>query len=141
MGSKVCKSAGTAGFWICALSLTFALSLSLAACSVATAAEVESGKSGFEEGFDSVYREHCAVCHGDEMQGSPQGPALVGIELRHGSSVSELISTISEGVPTGGMPGWQNVLSDQLVQNLAIFIAEQRENLTYKSFFEKAEIN
>ena len=62
------------------------LALLLAACS----AKSEQGindfvvgdfDSGFTEGFDSVYLEHCAVCHGDKMQGSPQGSALVGAAL------------------------------------------------------------
>ena len=98
-------------------------------------------EAGFKEGFDSVYLEHCAVCHGDEMQGSPQGPALVGVELKAGSSVSELIASIGNGVPVRGMPAWQNVLPEQHIQNLAIFIAEQRENLVYKDFMELAELN
>lgn len=96
--------------------------------------------AGFTEGFDSVYLEHCVVCHGDKLQGSAQGPALAGVELKGGSSVDELIAKISDGVPARGMPAWRNILSDQHIQNVAIYIAEQRENLTYKDFHGKAEI-
>ena len=55
---------------------------------------------GFDEGFGSVYREHCAVCHGDEMLGTPQGTALVDAELTAGASVEELIVSISKGEPS-----------------------------------------
>ena len=97
--------------------------------------------AGFTEGFDSVYLEHCAVCHGDEMQGTAQGAALVGAPLKAGDSVKDLIASISNGVPVRGMPAWRDVLSGQHIQNLAIFIAEQRENLVYKDFMELAELN
>ena len=30
---------------------------------------------------ESVYQEHCAVCHGANLEGAAQGPALVGAPL------------------------------------------------------------
>ena len=101
---------------------------------------VDGFHGGYTEGFDSVYLEHCAVCHGDMLQGSAQGPALAGVELKGGSSVSELIASISAGVPARGMPAWKKILSEQHIQNVAIYIAEQRENLTYKDFMGKADL-
>ena len=123
---------------------TLALLLTVSAANSAQGIDdfvVGDFEAGFTEGFDSVYLEHCAVCHGDKMQGSAQAPALVGVALKAGSSVSELMASISNGVPVRGMPAWRNVLSEQHIQNLAIFIAEQRENLVYKDFMELAELN
>ena len=124
----------------CALALLLAIGSAMSAQSINDFV-VGDFDSGFTEGFDSVYLEHCAVCHGGKMQGSPQGSALVGVELKAGSSVSELIASISEGIPARGMPAWRNVLSEQHMQNLAILIAEQRQNLVYKDFMELAELN
>lgn len=128
------------------LLIASSLALLLAVCSARSEQSINDFvvgdfEAGFKEGFDSVYVEHCAVCHGDKMQGSPQGPALVGVELTAGSSVSELITSIGEGVPARGMPAWRNVMTDQHIQNLAIFIAEQRQNLVYKDFMDLAELN
>ena len=98
-------------------------------------------EGGFDEGFGSVYREHCAVCHGDEMLGTPQGTALVDADLNAGASVEALIASISQGKPSRGMPAWQAVLPAQSIRNLAIYIAEQRNNLTYKSYHDLAVLN
>lgn len=55
--------------------------------------------------FVATYDEHCAHCHGAELEGNPpHGPALVGGTLSHGDSVAELSKIIARGVPERGMP-------------------------------------
>ena len=98
-------------------------------------------EQGFDEGFGTVYREHCAVCHGVEMLGSPQGPALIGVELGAGAGVHDLGASISKGMPDEGMPAWQGVLTDQEIHNLAVYVAERREGLSYKSYHDLAKLN
>ena len=51
------------------------------------------------------YAENCAVCHGDNMEGAAQGPALVGTPLVHGESVPELTQSIAAGFPSSTMLG------------------------------------
>ena len=90
--------------------------------------------------FEANYFELCAVCHGDTLSGTPQGSALVGVELAGGTEIEKLVKSISQGSPAKGMPEWESVLSDRQIRNLALFIAERRQNLTYESYFS-AELN
>ena len=82
-----------------------------------------------EDPFTSIYAANCAVCHGDNMEGAAQGPALVGVPLVHGASVADLTRSIANGVPETTMQGWSATLDPGEVRRLAILIAETRENL------------
>jgi len=42
-----------------------------------------------------LFQENCAVCHGENLEGAPQGTPLRG-ELRHGDSMADLVSILSE---------------------------------------------
>jgi len=55
-----------------------------------------------EERIDPGYLAGCAVCHGDRLQGGPQGPPLNGA-LAHGDSVDALMTSIAKGFPNKGM--------------------------------------
>ena len=46
-----------------------------------------------DEGFSTSYVEYCASCHGESLEGSGIGPALVGRDLKHGETVEELKKT------------------------------------------------
>ena len=74
-----------------------------------------------------AFGEHCASCHGAQLQGSELGPALVGVPLQHGEDTETLIAMIRDGLPERGMPGWGGVLSDELVKGLALYVSEQRQ--------------
>ena len=43
-----------------------------------------------------LFQEHCAVCHGDNLEGASQGTPLRG-ELRHGDSMADIIASTSNG--------------------------------------------
>ena len=81
-----------------------------------------------------VYSANCAVCHGDRLEGTTQGPALFGNELINGDSVGEIIRSIQEGFPAENMPAWAPVLSEQEIKQLAIYLSEIRSNMTYETF-------
>lgn len=51
-----------------------------------------------------IFRSHCAVCHGPEGSGGKAVDLTLG-RFRHGSSDSELYTTISDGIPGTEMPG------------------------------------
>ena len=78
------------------------------------------------DAFMAEYRENCAVCHGEDFEGAPQGTALVGIDLRHGDSVDEIQRSISDGFPSAGMPAWSQTMDEGQLASLAILIAEKR---------------
>lgn len=73
-----------------------------------------------------IYRAECAVCHGKQQEGSSLGPSLLA-PLQHGESVDDLVESISQGVPSKGMPAWQGRIADADIRGLAIFLLEKRE--------------
>ncbi|MEM7407747.1 MAG: PQQ-dependent sugar dehydrogenase [Pseudomonadota bacterium] len=74
-----------------------------------------------------AWRTHCAACHGMELEGSPDGPALVAVALKHGDSTPDLTRSIAAGIPGTTMQGWGDSLSPQLVKALALFVSEHRQ--------------
>ena len=59
----------------------------------------------------ALYTSRCAVCHGENMAGSPGAiPSLVGIINR--KSAAEITTTIRNG--KGRMPGFSNLSDDQI---------------------------
>ncbi len=64
-----------------------------------------------ERGAKALYLSQCAVCHGENMGGSPPAiPALAGIGDRR--SPADITTTIRGG--KGRMPGFPNLYEDQL---------------------------
>lgn len=84
--------------------------------------------------FVSVYRESCAVCHGENLEGAAQGTPLAGVALRHGDSIAEISASIADGIPNSTMPAWAQTLDVAAIQRLAIYISERRANLAYTDF-------
>lgn len=74
-----------------------------------------------------AFAEHCAQCHGAELEGTDLGPALVGVSLQHGDDTESLIAMVRLGVPERGMPAWEGVLSSELVKGLALYVSERRQ--------------
>jgi glucose/arabinose dehydrogenase len=83
--------------------------------------------------FATVYKESCSACHGENMEGATQGPALAGA-LRRGDSVDQITKNIAAGFPDAGMPAFGGTLDAVKIQRLAIFIGEKRANLAYTDF-------
>ena len=83
--------------------------------------------------FATVYKESCSACHGENMEGATQGPALTGA-LRRGDSVERITNNIASGFAEAGMPAFGGTLDAVKIQRLAIFIAEKRANLAYTDF-------
>ena len=77
-----------------------------------------------------MFQENCAVCHGENLDGASQGPALRG-DLQHGESMDEIIASISNGYDTSGMPGWRDVFDPVEIRGLAMYVLETRANVDY----------
>ena len=73
------------------------------------------------------YEKDCQVCHGPSLEGTAQGPALVGAPLGGGESIAALTRSISEGAPSRGMPAWRQTLTPSRIRSLALYILEKRE--------------
>ena len=93
-----------------------------------------------QDPFYPVYKQNCVACHGDEFQGTPQGPSLVTGELKHGLSTPELIASIANGYPEKGMPGFGNTLSETEIKRIAIMIAELRQSYDMNDYKFSAPI-
>jgi glucose/arabinose dehydrogenase len=90
--------------------------------------------------FFKLYRENCAVCHGDNLEGAPQGTALVGVDLKYGDSVEEIQRSITNGYPLTGMPAWSQTLKEGMLSSLAMLIAEKRLNFDMSDIKVESEI-
>ncbi len=112
--------------------------LMLVGCVLATAAAYAqapaTARGDRTQAFSGLYAEYCAVCHGADLTGEAQGTPLVGVDLMHGDSVEELIDTINKGVPGTSMEAFSEELSDTQIRTLAIFIAEERAQMTFADF-------
>ena len=82
-----------------------------------------------QDPFATLYKESCSACHGDNMDGATQGPALAGGVLRHGDSIEQITKSIAAGFPDAGMPAFSRTLDAVQLQRLAIYIGEKRSNL------------
>ena len=65
------------------------------------------------------YRAHCAKCHGENRQGTPEGPSLADVGSRVGADA--IMTTIKFG--NGRMEGFGNALTDPDYDALVTFLA------------------
>ena len=89
-------------------------------------AEAYSGVTASME----LFQENCSVCHGENLEGAPQGTPLRG-ELRRGDSMADIIASISDGYEASGMPTWRDTFSAAQIRNVAMYILETRANVDY----------
>jgi glucose/arabinose dehydrogenase len=87
-------------------------------------------KIPMRDGFIKQFNEQCAVCHGEDLRGAALGTPLVGMDLRHGESVTEIARSIAGGFSETGMPAWSETLNESQIWNLALYVAEQRQGTT-----------
>ncbi|EMT47399.1 MULTISPECIES: menaquinol-cytochrome c reductase cytochrome b/c subunit [Anoxybacillus] len=78
-------------------------------------AEVEIDKNA--EGYKILEANTCLTCHGENLQGGPAAPSLVGTGL----SAEEIANIAKNG--QGGMPGGIFKGTDEELQKLAEFVA------------------
>lgn len=70
-----------------------------------------------EEEAESLYKKHCASCHGDKREGT-LGPALKGSSKPD----AELFKSIAQGIEANGMPAFKSSLDDQKIWKLVTLI-------------------
>jgi cytochrome c oxidase cbb3-type subunit III len=69
----------------------------------------------------TAFQVKCATCHGAQGQGGI-GPNLTDPYWLHGGKMTEIIATISQGVPDKGMPPWGPILSGEEIQALTVYV-------------------
>lgn len=87
-----------------------------------------------------LYAEVCSACHGETLEGTALGSALVGADLRRGDSSEAVQASIRTGNPEMQMPAFGDVLDAQQIQSLAIFVLEQRRGYTYEHYGVRGEV-
>ena len=73
-----------------------------------------------QDSGQTAYIQHCAPCHGDNAQGSAQGPKLAGSRTVRSRSTAQLRTFIYQGAPSSGMPSFH--LPDAELDVLAAFV-------------------
>lgn len=91
--------------------------------------------------YSSMYADNCASCHGDELEGTERGIALLENDLPFGDSVAQLSESIRNRHPRLGMPAFANELSDVEVKGLAIYVGERRMGQRFTNFQFDREVN
>lgn len=60
----------------------------------------------------AVYKEHCAVCHGENLEGGI-GPGLLGPKFLYGNTLEDHERVITKGTPNG-MPGFSQLGAEKM---------------------------
>ncbi len=71
-----------------------------------------------------IYAKNCVPCHGDKGQGVI-GPNLTDEYWIHGGTMTDVVKTITYGVPAKGMIPWGGTLSKDEILDVAGFILER----------------
>jgi len=73
--------------------------------------------------LNEIYRQHCAVCHGEKMD-SGLGGSLIDGKWNHGESDEAITRAIADGLPDFGMQGFAEILTPEEIRGLVILIRE-----------------
>ena len=69
-----------------------------------------------------TFATNCASCHGVDG-GGLIGPNLTDKYWLHGSSLSDIYHTVTNGVLDKGMPPWGKILKPELVQDVVAYVS------------------
>lgn len=69
-----------------------------------------------------LFIDMCSNCHGQKLEGSQWAKAIKKGQFKHGSSLSQVISSIKTGYPQQGMPSWDGAIQQQDIKSLAGYI-------------------
>lgn len=77
----------------------------------------------------SVFQMNCVACHGANLEGGI-GPTFLDDEWLHGGQASDIIRTITEGVPAKGMVPWGGILSPEQINQVAAYVISRHSEAT-----------
>lgn len=70
----------------------------------------------------NLFKQLCASCHGDKLQGTAVVRSLIGGKFNYGSDKKSIVKTITNGVIEKGMPAWNGAISKKEIDGLADYI-------------------
>ncbi len=70
---------------------------------------------------DALFHQHCFPCHGSKGEGSV-GPNLTDEYWIHGGGMTNVVHTITVGVPAKGMISWKAVLNPEQIKQVASYV-------------------
>jgi len=70
----------------------------------------------------SLFKQLCASCHGDKLQGTETVYSLIGGKFKHGGDKQAIIKNINNGIIDKGMPAWNGAISKKDIEVLADYI-------------------
>jgi len=85
----------------------------------------QKSKATLQQG-EAIYKENCAMCHGDKLEGGV-GPSLHGPKFIYGTSLEDHIRVISKGTPKG-MPGFESQLGAKKINSVAYYLHEAHQH-------------
>jgi cytochrome c oxidase cbb3-type subunit 3 len=87
------------------------------------AAAADLSPATIEEGRE-IFAQNCVACHAADMKGKI-GPDLIDDQWIHGGTLTEIRTTITNGVPEKGMLTWGPILGPAKVAQVAAFVYSQ----------------
>ena len=82
-----------------------------------------------EDEIVELYDEWCATCHGANMQGGNSG-SLADSEWLYGSDNESIVNSIKFGIEEEGMPAFNDVISDDEIEELLLYIRAEEKKYT-----------
>ncbi|MEJ7769438.1 MAG: PQQ-dependent sugar dehydrogenase [Chitinophagaceae bacterium] len=71
---------------------------------------------------DGIFRQLCASCHGNKMQGTATVKGFINTKFLHGSDKKSIVTSITNGILEKGMPAWKGAISEDDISKLTDFI-------------------
>lgn len=69
-----------------------------------------------------IYRQLCAGCHGNNLEGTEKAKALLNGKWKYGATKMDITKNIREGIIEKGMPAWEGSLTEKEIESVANFI-------------------
>ena len=81
----------------------------------------------FVEAGRATFNSICASCHLSSLRGKSENPTAVGVDLTdqvwiHGGRPTEIIQTVTNGVPAKGMPTWGPVFGPKRITEVVAYV-------------------
>lgn len=77
----------------------------------------------------AVFTQNCVACHGANLEGGI-GPTFLDDQWLHGGEASEILHTITVGVPAKGMVPWGGILSPEQINQVAAYVISRHSEAT-----------
>ena len=77
----------------------------------------------------AVFAQNCVACHGANLEGGI-GPTFLDDDWLHGGQASQILNTITVGVPEKGMVPWGGILSPDQIRHVAAFVISRHSEAT-----------